>query len=129
MVVCSIVGLTSAPAADAETSEHVALSATSVVTLLLAVVAVGGTAVMFLEGREHMSEALEPSVTESSDVTEPESRKPAAPTHVTSPPAPASAQASGRDSDGDPVKRCPECAEWVKDAAHVCRYCGFRFAS
>lgn len=49
--------------------------------------------------------------------------------NVASPPAPASAQASGQDSDGGPVKRCPECAEWVKDAAHVCRYCGFRFAS
>lgn len=51
MVVCSIVGLTSAPAADTETSEHVATSATSVITLLLALVAVGGTAVMFLGGK------------------------------------------------------------------------------
>lgn len=38
-------------------------------------------------------------------------------------------QAPGQDSDGDPMKRCPECAEWIKGAAHVCRYCGFRFAS
>jgi len=129
MVVCSIIGLTSAPAADTEISEHVAASATSVIALLLALVAVGGTAVMFWEGREHMSEALEPSVTEPSEITVPESREPAAPTHVATPAAPTSAQVSGRDSDGDPVKRCPECAEWVKDAANVCRYCGFRFAS
>lgn len=25
-------------------------------------------------------------------------------------------------------KRCPDCAEDVKHRAHVCRYCGYRFA-
>lgn len=76
-----------------------------------------------------MSEVLESSVTEPSEVTVPESHEPAAPTHVASPTSPTVTHDPRRDSGGDLVKRCPECAEWVKDAAHVCRYCGFRFAS
>jgi hypothetical protein len=129
MVVCSIIGLASAPASDPEIIEHVATSGTGVVALLLALVVVGATAVMFLAGREQSTEAHSLSATGASEVTVPESREPAVPTQVANPAVPTSAQVSGRDSDGDPVKRCAECAEWVKDAAHLCRYCGFRFAS
>jgi hypothetical protein len=121
-VVSSVVGLTDAPPASTfglpSDVFHVADSVGAIFTLAMALIALGGTTIMFLAGREDMSKASAPSVAESSDVTEPESRESAALTHIT-----------GQDSDGDPVKRCPECAEWVKDAAHVCRYCGFRFAS
>lgn len=27
----------------------------------------------------------------------------------------------------DDLKACPDCAEYVRDAARVCRYCGYRF--
>ena len=41
---------------------------------------------------------------------------------------------SAASGDGDPTaegdtKTCPECAESVKAAARVCRYCGYRFDS
>jgi hypothetical protein len=127
MVVCSIIGLASTPEAPSEV--HVSNAAWGVVTLLLAMVAVGGTGVMFLAGRERPSEALAPSVRDPSGVAAPESRSATTEAHVANSAAATSAQGTRRDSDGDPVKRCPECAEWVKDAAHVCRYCGFRFAS
>jgi hypothetical protein len=125
MVVCSIIGLASTPEAPSEV--HVADAAWGVLTLLLAMIAVGGTGVMFLAGRERPSEASVSSVREPSEV--PESPMPAPGAHAASAAAPTTGQALTRDSDDDPVKRCPECAEWVKDAAHVCRYCGFRFAS
>ncbi len=126
MVVCSIIGLASTPEAPSEV--HASDAAWGVVTLLLAMIAVGSTGVMFLAGRERPSEALAPSAWDPSGVAVPESRSAATGAHVASPAA-TSVQGTRLDSDGDPVKRCPECAEWVKDAAHVCRYCGFRFAS
>lgn len=129
MVVSSVVGLASAPAADSEIEEHVAASATSVITLLLALVAGGSTAVMFWAGREQSTAALTSSAANPSRVTIPAAREAAVTATAPSVAAPMSAQRSRRDSDGDPLKRCPECAEWVKDAANVCRYCGFRFAT
>ena len=34
---------------------------------------------------------------------------------------------SEEDTDGDPAKICPMCAESVKEAAKICRYCGHEF--
>jgi hypothetical protein len=134
MVVCSIVGLADTPTAESfgrpsESFIQVTDSASSVLTLLLALIAVGGTVVMFRAGREHISEAFAPSTTEPPKATVRVSREPAPAAPLANPAAATSAQVSRRDSDDDPVKRCPECAEWVKDAANVCRYCGFRFVS
>lgn len=33
----------------------------------------------------------------------------------------------GQGTRGEPTKRCPDCAETVKFAAKVCRFCGYRF--
>lgn len=33
----------------------------------------------------------------------------------------------GNGTRGEPTKRCPDCAETVKSAAKVCRFCGYRF--
>lgn len=32
------------------------------------------------------------------------------------------------DASTDPgMKKCPDCAEWVRGDARVCRFCGYRF--
>ena len=35
----------------------------------------------------------------------------------------------GRSARAEPTQRCPDCAETVKAAAKVCRFCGYRFES
>lgn len=127
MVVASGIGLARPPGSTE--IYNVTDTAWGVVALVLAMIAVGGTGVMLRAGRELPTEATAPSAAKPSEATVPESAKPALGANAASPAAPTSPQGTRRDSDGDQVKRCPECAEWVKDAAHVCRYCGFRFAS
>jgi Uncharacterised protein family UPF0547 len=130
MVVCSIIGLADIPPKESELSSvHVTDSVWGVMTLLAALVAVGGTGVMFWAGREQANEALALSVTEQSNVMSPGHSAPVSPREDATSAAAHQPQDVRRDSDGDQLKRCPECAEWVKDAALVCRYCGFRFAS
>ncbi len=126
MLVCSIIGLALTPSFG---EVHFHDSVWGVLTLLLAIIALGGTAVMFSAGREQSAEVLAPSVAAPSLVTIPEAHGAAVTDNASNEAAPSSAQQSRRDSDDDLLKRCPECAEWVKDAANVCRYCGFRFAS
>jgi hypothetical protein len=40
---------------------------------------------------------------------------------------PGVAEGPAPEADAD-FKPCPDCAEPVRSAAHVCRYCGYRFA-
>ena len=35
----------------------------------------------------------------------------------------------GREARPEPTKRCPDCAETIKSAAKVCRFCNYRFES
>ena len=47
--------------------------------------------------------------------------------HEPAPRAETAAKGSHVDDAGDLLKQCPDCAEWVKEAALVCRYCSHRF--
>lgn len=38
---------------------------------------------------------------------------------------PPSAKDTERKNRSDGMKKCPQCAEWVKRGAKVCRYCGY----
>jgi hypothetical protein len=42
-------------------------------------------------------------------------------------PPPPLADAEASSDREDAMKRCPDCAENVKAAARVCRFCGYRF--
>lgn len=130
--VSSVVGLADTPPAASfglpSDVFHVKVSAGAVFTLVMTLVALGGATAMFLAGRQHLSKALSPPTMASPDLAVPETRAPAPAPQAVSP-SPAYSDDPKRDSDGDHMKRCPECAEWVKDAANVCRYCGSRFAS
>jgi hypothetical protein len=41
----------------------------------------------------------------------------------------ASEAAAEAASQGEPTKKCPDCAETVLAEARVCKHCGYRFTS
>jgi hypothetical protein len=74
--------------------------------------------------------------TPAGEIATPASEIVGAASPTASPPAPAAlppptvrvvARPPERPPEGDEMKGCPDCAEPVRRAARVCRYCGYRF--
>lgn len=97
-------------------------------TLFVGLVMVASTTVMFVVGRRYMTGTSVSPAALASETAPPRDPVPIAPYAPRDATSALSEQGLIRDAQGDSLKRCPECAELVKDAARVCRYCGFRFA-